>query len=98
MATLEVRHGTEPGVFVLAGEFDITCQEIFDAWLPIICEGSGPVVLDLRDLRFMDSTGVRGLLAVCVERPVVLRHAQPAIKRLLEIVGLAARPEIKLEN
>ncbi len=98
MATLEVRQGTEQGVFLLAGEFDITCQDVFDAWLPIICEGPGPVVLDVGDLTFMDSTGIRGLLRISAERPVVLRNPHPRIKRVLEAVGLDARPEIRLEQ
>lgn len=96
MAPLQVR--VDHGVFFLAGDLDMTHQEIFDAWIPRMCEGAGPVVLDVTDLAFMDSTGIRGLLRICAERPVVLRNAQPNVKRVIEIVGLDARPEIRLED
>ncbi len=97
MTTLEIRQ-VEQRVFFLVGEFDMSCEQVFDAWLPVICEGHGPVVLDLRDLTFIDSTGIRAMLLVCMERPVVLRKARGQVRRVLEISGLAARHEIAVED
>ncbi len=54
-------------------------------------DGQRDVVLDLSDLEFVDSTGMRAFLTVAksVEpRPVVLRDPRPHVEYVLDIVRI----------
>jgi anti-anti-sigma factor len=72
-------------VVALAGELDLAngpqaeqaLEEQFD-------------VLDLSQLEFMDSVGVRILLRVCNARPdpVTVRGVTPSVRRILELTGV----------
>ena len=47
----------------LHGEFDLTCEEPFDAELaPVLAEDTPAIVLDLCGLRFIDSVGLQVLV------------------------------------
>ena len=50
-----------PGVFYVAGELDASAAEDFEAAIAPALDGKGEVVLDLTDLTFIDSMGVRTL-------------------------------------
>jgi anti-sigma B factor antagonist len=82
-------------VLVLRGEFDLTGIEVFDG-------GGAPdpprdsLVLDLRQLTFMDSSGL-GVLVSLRERArsggwsLVLSAPQPSVALVLRVSGLAQR-------
>jgi anti-sigma B factor antagonist len=82
-------------VVTLTGELDLaTAPQAEAAVLPAVSAGRD-VVLDLRDLEFMDSTGVRVLIAA--QRAAAegggtfaLRRTDPAsvVTRILEVSGL----------
>jgi anti-sigma B factor antagonist len=77
----------------VGGELDIASA---DAFTSAVAEGlaAGSVLLDLRELSFMDSTGVSALntaLRVASEHGHELRVAagmQPAIEQILELTGM----------
>jgi anti-sigma B factor antagonist len=77
------------------GELDLaTAPQLEDVVLPVLKDG-GDVVLDLRPLEFMDSTGVRVIVAahVCAGEgggSLVLVRTDPEgpVGRVLEISGL----------
>jgi anti-anti-sigma factor len=75
----------------------MACQELFDAWAPRLTAGIGPVILDLSELTFIDSTGLRCLLVLASRTAVVIRHPQPAVRRVFTIAGLDHRGEIRIE-
>ncbi|MEU8043440.1 STAS domain-containing protein [Micromonospora echinofusca] len=90
---------TEPGRVVLrpAGEIDMASAPEFEATLTEALRGPDvrEVVVDLADVRFMDSSGVRVLVhgaAVGRERDVPLRVTapQPGVARVLRITGVGA--------
>jgi anti-anti-sigma factor len=82
-------------VLVLAGEFDLTgVAEFDDAAASIVPIGS--LVLDLRDLSFLDSSGLRAFMGLHrrgLEEgwSLVLAAPQPQVARVLEITGLDDR-------
>ena len=62
-------------------------------------DGPGHVVLDLRGLTFLDSTGLRSLIAADARgreqgRRVTLVQGPAVVQRVFEITGLEGRLEI----
>ena len=83
-----------PAVVVVAGELDPHTAPDLAAHLEALVDGGArSVELDLGGLRFMDSSGLRVLLAAA-ERlagaggSLVLRDPAPAVRRLLDIAGV----------
>jgi anti-anti-sigma factor len=93
-ATLAVSE-TAPGQLVVAmgGEFDMASIKSLEAALDtLLSTDAGSVVVDLRDLGFMDSSGVALLLRI-VNRfgPVDIQNANAMIRRIIDALGLADR-------
>lgn len=84
--------------YIPRGELDLaTVPELEEQVLAAIREGARSVVLDLRELTFMDSTGVRTIVAahqVAEETGHDLRIVRPprdsAVSRVIEISGIDA--------
>jgi anti-sigma B factor antagonist len=79
------------GVIVVHGDIDVAGGPILDAAI-LERETKGPVVIDLVDVFFIDSSGLRSLLGAsrrARERgaTVVLRGVGSEVLRLLEITG-----------
>lgn len=100
--TLHV-HVAADGAIVASGDIDVAGGPILDA---AIVEQEGrlsaadPIVIDLTDVTFIDSSGLRSLLGAsrrADERgaAVVLRSPSPSVRRLLEITGTTARFRIE---
>ena len=77
------------------GELDIASVEELSRPLRELCEaGFSTLLLDLSELRFIDSTGIRALLearATAERHEVALRilPGPPAVQRAMEITGVA---------
>ncbi|MEX2405871.1 MAG: STAS domain-containing protein [Actinomycetota bacterium] len=52
----------------VAGELDRTTSDRFDDAVQNVIVGTGPLVLDLSRVRFLDSPGVRSLLKLGLHR------------------------------
>lgn len=96
--TITVRCAREEDTYVLEldGELDVGCVEPVSAEIKRIEQAVPAVsrmVIDLRKLRFMDSTGLRVLVQAhmsCQQRGVQLRLVAPTaeVERLLRLTGL----------
>ena len=78
---------------VLGGEIDIAAVHELRAEFAALTDGSRPVTIDLRDVSFIDSSGIEALVAARrdAERAggsVVLLAPSPAVARVLEVAGL----------
>jgi anti-sigma B factor antagonist len=85
----------DAGTVVVSGVIDVETCDTFDRTLRSALDGATrSLVIDMTGVEFMDSSGLRVLLSVherCVADDVDLRFApSPAVRRLLEITGLAA--------
>jgi anti-anti-sigma factor len=81
------------GLFFVAGELDALSAQDFDAGIAACLYGDGAVVLDLGDLTFVDSTGIRSFVRLANHlrpRALVLRNPSGTILQALEIYGLAS--------
>lgn len=78
-------------VITIAGELDISNAEATRAAIDASLNGHPrAVVFDLKDLRFMDSSGIATLLGVAVRVDSVhLRNPSPIIRRVVEATGIA---------
>jgi len=84
----------------VAGEIDMSTSEALRERINQALR-SGSVTLDMTGVEFIDSSGVRVLLQAAAELngqgPIRILPST-AVARILEIVGLDARPEIQLET
>jgi anti-sigma B factor antagonist len=93
---LAVDRADERVTFIPKGELDLaTAPELEDQVLEAVRSGGATVVLDLRELTFMDSTGVRTIVAahqIAEETGHELRVVRPprdsAVSRVIEISGI----------
>jgi anti-sigma B factor antagonist len=102
MSVFECRGSREGNHFRLSlfGELDIATAGQVDAAL-VDAERDAPahIVLDLRGLTFLDSTGLRSLLGADMRareegRRLTLIQGPGAVRRVFEITGLEGRLEI----
>jgi anti-sigma B factor antagonist len=78
----------------LQGELDAHTAPQLAERMSELPPGDGEVVLDIKLIEFMDSSGLRVVIdvhqrAADAGRRLVLRHPSAAVQRLLEISGLA---------
>jgi anti-sigma B factor antagonist len=79
----------------LHGELDLASTERFEQSAAELVEAQrGHVVIDLRGLSFIDSSGIRGVLRVQALLPDATRlellPGPPAVQRVFELTGLIA--------
>jgi anti-sigma B factor antagonist len=93
---LGIDAGDQHVTFIPRGELDLaTAPELEEKVLSAVREGDRAVVLDLRELTFMDSTGVRTIVAAhqIAERTghdlrVVRPPRDSPVSRVIEISGI----------
>lgn len=89
---LKIRRANGSSQLALAGELDLSTVEELSAALNELVPEGGRIVLDVSELSFMDSTGLRVLLDVATRLreggTVVLRGPQDQVRRVIEISGV----------
>jgi anti-anti-sigma factor len=94
----------EPGRFRLEGELDITNAEEFADLVEGELRSGRRVFLDLSELRFMDSSGIRALIRMSKAGqelgapPVVLHSLSPPVRQLLSVAVPSGIPGVEIEN
>jgi anti-anti-sigma factor len=99
--SLTVEKGAD-GVIVVHGDIDVAGGPLLDAAIRER-EGGGPVVIDLGDVFFIDSSGLRSLLGASRRArdrstTVTLRHVGPEVLRLLQITGTVEHFAIEIDR
>jgi anti-sigma B factor antagonist len=88
-------------VLELSGEIDAhTAPQLQAAFDELRRDGSDEVIVDLSDVRFVDSLGLRAIVGAHNqltedERRFVLRGLSPAVGRAFEYAGLSDHLEIQ---
>jgi anti-sigma B factor antagonist len=77
-------------LIVLSGELDMQSAPAFERELAGSLAADGPVVIDVSDLRFIDSTGIRTIVAAAEGRRgcVILHGARGGVANVFEIADL----------
>jgi anti-anti-sigma factor len=94
--TLEVRKAIEDGTRVvsLSGELDLSNAETAEVALQEAREADAPLIIDMRELEFIDSTGIALLVGIIGGGGSAVRFIpsdSPAVTRVMELTGLAGR-------
>lgn len=79
-------HRNPDGTIMITGEIDMATAE---SMRPVLLASTDPVSLDLSNVTFMDSAGVKLLLLAKRRRPVHIVATSPAVQRVLDVLGLA---------
>ncbi len=103
MAKLEIETQNTEGMdrIALRGELDIsTATELESRLEPLINGDGGDVVLDLRELEFIDSSGVRVLVLAArrfdaAGRHLALVRGPEEVDRVLRLTGVDERIEVR---
>ncbi len=87
----------------LAGELDMAVAPAFRAELERAVTESSRVIVDLRELEFMDSSGMHALAAAgararAMNARLVIAHAAGSVLRLLELTGMREALEVVEES
>lgn len=101
LLTLTTSHEQEAVRVTLTGELDLSSALTFDDELRRI-ESDGDrakLVLDLRGLKFLDSTGLRLIIAAHSRarrsgRRLVIEHASTAVRRIFRLTGMIDRLDV----
>jgi anti-anti-sigma factor len=82
----------------LIGELDLTTTPILaEALSTLPPQGSQPLLFDLSELTFLDSTGLNLLIRTAQSHPggrLRLRSPMPNVRRVLDLAGLGSLFEI----
>ena len=93
---IEVGSAGGAAVVAVAGELDMATADRLVASVAGLPRAHDPIVLDLRQVSFLDSSGMRALLDVSdhaagLGRAVGLLQPSTAVTRLLDLVDLRSR-------
>jgi anti-sigma B factor antagonist len=88
----KVSTGGEEVVLELGGDVDISSVGPLQEQITEAIAGKPPkVIFHLRELRFMDSSGIALLVATAqLVDQVELRYPPPTVRRVIELTGLSA--------
>jgi anti-anti-sigma factor len=77
--------------FILSGELDMSAAFAFAAAFRDVLGHGGPVSVDMRKLRFMDSSGIQTIIAAAKAAPqdcIVLHGVHDEVQKLVDITGI----------
>lgn len=87
------------GVYFVSGELDVSGAEDFRHGVLPALDTDREIVLDLSDLEFIDSMGIRSLVlfASMAEHGVVLRYPKDPVLRVLDLLEIDSLPGIRIQ-
>lgn len=87
-----INRGDGPGHLRLVGELDVAEADALIERAGASIPTEGNLVLEVDELSFIDSSGVRALVTIAGMLPaggrLVLRAPMPAVRRVLDLVGI----------
>ncbi len=99
---LSVRGEDDGRTLVLKGELDLATAHILESALDRPCGEEGDLTLDLAALDFMDSTGIKLIIATARRLEgrgsLVLRYPASPIQRVLDLVQIDRVPGVKVQT
>ena len=81
--------------FILHGELDMANEHEFAAAFDQVLGSGGPVTVDMRQLRFMDSSGIKVIVAAAKAAPddcIILHGVHDSVQKIVEITGIEQLP------
>jgi anti-anti-sigma factor len=88
------------GRFKLSGELDLACSDGLAEVVSLAIEQGADITLDMSDVRFIDSSGIRALLAISRQLHgrgrLILESAIPLVRRILDTAGADRFPDFEI--
>jgi anti-anti-sigma factor len=86
----------------VAGEVDVSNASILADAFSYLCDGRGDAILDLTELRFIDSNGIAVIVRAAKEfasndRRMTIRPSRP-VERVIHLMGLNQLPNLEVER
>ncbi len=99
---LEIEAMDDPRAFKLSGELDVSnAGDLLETMVEPM-RGEGDIRLDISDLRFIDSSGVRVVVQTAKSLEgrgrLVLERPQQAVLRVLDLMGLRKLGALQVES
>lgn len=92
----------ERGVIRLEGEYDMSSQSKLDAILDEMIAAGGRVELDVSDLSFIDSSGMRSILDAAASLGssgrLVIRRPSRTFRRVLDLMASHGLPNLEIRH
>ena len=85
---------TGPAMYSLSGELDLATVPLMNIAIADAIGRGGPILIDVTDLAFMDSTGVEAILTSVNALPtgcVVLHGVHDEVERVIDLLGVEGR-------
>jgi len=99
---LEIIELDGPGHLRLKGELDLSGEDALTAAIETARASEGQLRLDLSELTFMDSSGLRVILRAVLSSngsgPVVLERPSSAVRRLLDVALPTGAPGLEVRE
>jgi anti-sigma B factor antagonist len=91
-------HADDDGVLWLEGDFDLAATDDFWRLARASVDGQREFVLELSGVSFLDSSGIRAVVALAREldgRGLVLRNPAENVRKVLRLVDVVGRDGIR---
>jgi anti-anti-sigma factor len=76
-------------VIVLTGELDVSTAPDFDQTIrPLMVDSDGPIAVDMSEVDFMDSAGLRSLINAAIAGGVRIVNPSERVQRLIRLTGV----------
>jgi anti-sigma B factor antagonist len=94
VAEFEVRRNDGTVILSISGELDVASAADFDLARAEALSTGLPVVIDLAECEFIDSSGVAGIIrtfdrATDADQPFALAGSGPQVRRVLDLSGMS---------
>jgi anti-anti-sigma factor len=83
--------------FIVSGELDLANASAFAVAFRDALPVGGPCTVDMRPLRFMDSSGIQTIIAASKLAPnacIVLHGVHDEVQKVVELTGIEALPNL----
>jgi anti-anti-sigma factor len=99
---LEIIKSEDPFGLRLIGEIDMaTAPMLQEALLVALTEG-GSVTVDMKDVTFIDSSGLKVIVASAAEtssdQPLTVKDPSAVVRRALEVFGMEQIPHLRITD
>jgi anti-sigma B factor antagonist len=101
---IDQQENDEEFVFYLSGELDLSAApQLRSALETIVNQATKPLILNLKGLKYIDSTGIGIIISVLKIRdelnaPFIVREIPASIKRLFDLTGISEFLKESKEN
>lgn len=83
--------------FILQGELDMANEREFAAAFDAVVGSDAPVTVDMRQLQFIDSSGIKVIIAAAKAAPdacIILHGVQGSVQRVVHMTRIEQAPNI----